>query len=216
MFIKKCSSVAVMGAALFLFTVGACLSGAQAAENTAIPAETTLDNLMTAYNNESNAALRYLAFAKQANVEGYDIAASLFRAIALAEQVHCERYAAIIKRLGGTPQAIIETPEVKGTKENLEATLKGETYEKDVMYPGFLKQAQKENIKDAAEAFKDAIATEGSHIKLYTGMSNNMTLSQGLSKDFYVCPVCGYVTDAITSAMCPICSTDTRKFRRVK
>jgi rubrerythrin len=30
---------------------------------------------------------------------------------------------------------------VKSTRENLEAAVKGETYERDTMYPDFLKQA---------------------------------------------------------------------------
>ncbi|MGC8494772.1 MAG: ferritin family protein, partial [Syntrophobacteraceae bacterium] len=40
----------------------------------------TLDNLMTAYNGESNARARYLAYAKEADQEGYGKVASLFRA----------------------------------------------------------------------------------------------------------------------------------------
>ena len=46
--------------------------------------------------------------------------------------------------MGGTPEAKIETPVVKSTKENLEAAIKGESYERDTMYPEFLKQARAE------------------------------------------------------------------------
>ncbi|MHB8303849.1 MAG: rubrerythrin family protein [Acidobacteriaceae bacterium] len=97
--------------------------------------------MQAAFNGESNAHVRYLAFAKQADGEGYGEAASLFRAAARAEEVHASNHAAVIKEMGATPKATIESPEVKSTRENLEAAIKGETYERDIMYPAFLKQA---------------------------------------------------------------------------
>jgi len=215
MVIKKGGFAVVLGAALFLLTAGMCIVDVHAQEEAAAPSATTLDNLMTAYNGESNAHARYLAFARKANMEGYDAVARLFRAAALAEQVHYERHAEVIKRLGGTPKAIIESPEVKSTQENLESAFKGETYEKDVMYPAFIKQAEKENIKDAVDAFEDAAAAEAVHAGLYARMLNNLALSKGLTKDFYVCPVCGNVVDALSFSMCPICSTSKEKFIKV-
>ena len=61
--------------------------------------KTTLDNLQAAFNGESNAHARYLAFAQKADAEGYGRVASLFRATARAEQVHFERHAKLIKEL---------------------------------------------------------------------------------------------------------------------
>ena len=120
----------------------------------------------------------------------------------------------MIRKLGGTPKADIETPVVKSTMENLESAIKGETYEKDGMYPSFIKLAEKENSKDALDAFEDAQAAEGGHAQLYAKMLTNLEFSKNLVKDFYVCPVCGNIVDAITSKLCPICSTDTQKFRK--
>ncbi len=205
----------VLGAAI-LSLMTACVAIAHAAEGTAVPPATTLDNLITACKGEQNAHARYMAFANKASEEGYDAAASLFKATALAEKIHYERNAGAIKKLGGTPVTVIETLVVKSTPENLESAFTAETYEKDVMYPAFLKQAEKENIRDAIEAFEDAQAAEGAHVKLYRGMLNNLSLSKGLAKDFYVCPVCGNVVDAITSSKCPICFTETKKFIKVK
>ncbi|MCX5677570.1 MAG: rubrerythrin [Candidatus Omnitrophica bacterium] len=216
MLIRRLGFAAGLGAALFLLMVSMCLTNTYAQEKAADSSATTLDNLMAAYKGESNAQARYLAFAKKANEEGYDIAASLFRAVALAERVHYERYAGIIKKLGGTLNAAVEIPVVKSTPENLKAAFEGETYEKDVMYPAFLIQAQKEEMKDAIDAFEDTIAAEGVHADLYARMSSNLVLSRGLSKDFLVCPVCGNVVDVITTELCPICSTETRKFKMVR
>ena len=50
----------------------------------AAAATPTLDNLQAAFNGESNAHARYLAFADKADQEGYGEVGSLFRAAAKA------------------------------------------------------------------------------------------------------------------------------------
>ncbi len=179
-----------------------------------VPADTkiTLDNLQAAYNGESNANARYLAFAKKADEEGYGQVASLFRAAARAEQVHFEHHAAAIKELGGTPEAKIETPEVKTTKENLETAMKGETYESTEMYPKFLAQAKKDNVKSAIDSFEDAEAAEAVHAIWYKKAVADLDNWKGQNKQFQVCPVCGNIMDAIIIPNCPICGEDTKKF----
>ncbi len=177
---------------------------------------TTLENLMTTYNTESNSHIRYLTFAEQAAVEGYDAAASLFRAVAFAEQVRCEFYAGMIRELGGEPKADIETPVVGSTMENLEAALKTESNEAKVVYPAFLEEAKKDGNKEAIDAFMGAEAAGNIYAELYSQMLKNLEFSKGLVKDFFVCPVCGNVVDSITWSRCPICSTDAKKFKRIK
>ena len=91
----------------------------------AIAGTTTLENMQAAYNGESNAHSRYLAFAKQADVEGYGEVASLFRAAARAEEIHASNHATVIRRLGVVPQARLEAPDVKPTRENLQSRYQG-------------------------------------------------------------------------------------------
>jgi rubrerythrin len=216
MLVKKIGFAMAFSAGLFLLMICALLAGVNAKEAVAVPSATTLDNLQTAYNGEMNAHTRYLAFARKADKEGYGAVASLFRAVALAEKVHYTRHAVLIKKLKGTPRAVIETPVVKSTKENLESAFAGETYEKDVMYPAFIKQAEKENDKEAIDAFEDAGAAEGAHAGLYAKMLKNLALSKGLTKEYYVCPVCGNVIDALNISLCPICSTPVKDFKKVR
>ncbi len=201
---------------LVSFALVVLFSDAFAQDKPAAPAEkTTLDNLQAAYDGESNANARYLAFAKKADEEGYGQVASLFRAAARAEQVHFEHHAAVIKELKGTPKAKIETPVVKSTKENLEAAFKGETYESTVMYPEFLAKAKQDKIKSAVDAFEDAQAAEAVHAKWYKKAIDNLDAWKGQKKDFYVCPLCGNVVDARTGSNCPICMTPVEKFMPV-
>jgi rubrerythrin len=176
----------------------------------------TLANLQTAFNGESNAHARYLAFAKKADVEGYGEVASLFRAAARAEEIHANNHAVVIKKLGGKPEAKIETPDVKTTKENLEAAIKGETYERDTMYPQFLKQAREVRNTDAIQTFNYAKTAEAEHAKLYTTALNNLAKSKGTkAKNFYICGVCGYTVEKVDFAKCPSCFSPKEKYETV-
>ncbi len=205
-------------AALFLSIavialIGSGLSGEAAAAATAAK---TVDNLNAAFNGESNAHARYLAFAAKAGEEGYGEVASLFRAAARAEEIHAANHAAVIKKLGGVPKADIQAPDVKSTKENLEAAIKGETYERDTMYPEFLAQARKEGQRDAIETFNFAKSAEAEHAKLYTAALAGLGALKGSSaKPYYVCTVCGFTTTQMNFDKCPVCFNPKDRYVQV-
>lgn len=175
----------------------------------------TLNNLQTAFNGESNAHAKYLAFATKADEEGYGAVASLFRAAARAEEIHAANHAEVIKKMGGTPAAKVEKPDVKSTKENLEAAIKGESYERDVMYPDFLKQARAERNKDAIQTFNYAKTAEAEHAKLYTEAQSKLPGLKGAGVTYYVCSVCGYTTMKLDFSKCPSCFSPKEKYEKV-
>lgn len=176
----------------------------------------TLDNLQTAYNGESNARARYLAFAERADQEQFGEVASLFRAAAKAEETHASNHAAVIKKMGATPQAKIETPVLKSTKENLEAAIKGESYERDKMYPEFLKKARADGNRDAIETFNYAKNAESEHAKLYSAALNDLpSLKGSKAKTYYVCTVCGYTTPTLDFSKCPSCFSHKDKYEKI-
>lgn len=199
----------VGGAALVAVFAG--LLAVPAAANAA-----TLENMQAAYNGESNAHVRYLAFAKQADQEGYGQVASLFRAAARAEEIHASNHAVVIKKLGQEPQAKIETPDVKSTRENLEAAIKGETYERDTMYPEFLKQARIDHNKAAIKSLNYAKQAEEEHAKLYKQTLEDLDKLKGSQGTAYlVCPKCGFTTNDHTLKQCPTCFTVKERFEKV-
>lgn len=195
-----------LGVALFIVLGGASKASAS----------TTLENLQAAYNGESNAHERYLAFAKQAESEGFGEVASLFRAAARAEKIHATNHAAVIQELGASPKANIEKPEVKSTRENLEAAVKGETYERDSMYPEFLKQARADRNARAVRTFNLAKSAEAEHAKLYSETLAGLDKLKGTKATaFYVCPICGYTVKEVNFAKCPSCFTPKEEFEKV-
>lgn len=175
----------------------------------------TLENLQTAFNGESNAHAKYLEYAKKADAEGYTKVASLFRAAARAEQIHAANHADVIKKMGGAPQADVKLPEIKTTKENLADAVKGETYERDVMYAGFLKEARTVGNRDALRTFNFAKSAEGEHAKLYADALANLENWKGGTTTFYVCPSCGFTTPNLNFEKCPVDFTSKEKFEAV-
>jgi rubrerythrin len=182
----------------------------------AMSSATTLENLQAAFNGESNANARYLAFAKQAQHEGYGEVASLFRAAARAEKIHAMNHAAVIEELGALPQAHLEATNVKSTRENLEAALKGEMYERDTMYPEFLKQARADRNSNAVRTLNLAKSAEAEHARLYEAALANLNRLMGTSQaTYYVCPVCGYTVSEAKFSKCPSCFTPRDAFEKV-
>ncbi len=175
----------------------------------------TLANLETAFNGESNAHARYVAFAQKADQEGYAQVASLFRAAARSEEVHARNHARVIRSFGAEPKADVKPAEVKSTAENLRAAIDGETYERDTMYPQFLTRAREENNDSALETFEFALNAEASHADLYTEALANLDTAKGPAQTFYVCRVCGYTTKTLPAERCPSCFNRIDKFEKV-
>lgn len=179
-------------------------------------ASTTLENLQSAFQGESNAHARYLAFAHQADADGYGEVASLFRAAARAEAIHAENHSVVIRQLGGTAEPKLDAVKVGTTKENLQTAIKGETWERDTMYPEYLRQAREEGVSDAARTFNLAGKAEAEHARLFSNaLASIDTLKGSASKTFYVCPVCGYTTAELTFERCPVCFTPKEQFEKV-
>jgi len=162
----------------------------------------TLENLKEAFAGESQANRKYLAFAEQADANGYAQVARLFRAAAAAETVHAHAH---LRAMDG----------VGSTKENLRAAIEGETHEFESMYPGMIAEARKEGFERAERSFDHANEVEQIHARLYQKALEN--LGQEVKPvDYYVCPVCGNTFEGEQSEPCPICKTIAKRFFKVE
>jgi rubrerythrin len=157
-------------------------------------------NLQEAFAGESQANRKYLAFAKQAEREGFPQVAKLFRAAAEAETVHAHSH---LKQLNG----------IKSTKENLEAAVGGEAFEFKEMYPRMIKEAEEEGNKGALRSFNFANDVEKVHHALYQKALDN--LGNNKETDYYVCDICGYTAEGEAPDNCPVCKAKKNMFRKV-
>ncbi|MEI6035547.1 MAG: rubrerythrin family protein [Verrucomicrobiae bacterium] len=182
----------------------------------ASPAPTqTIKNLNAAFQGESNASNRYAAFAKKADSEGLPQAAKLFRAASAAEAIHRDTHKAAIIELGGAVESF-KLDEVKPgtTAENLKAAIKGETYERDTMYPEFLAAAKADDAKAAIRSFQFALAVEKQHAALYQSVLAQ--LGKNPPADYYVCQVCGATLTELPEKKCPVCRNGLDEFKKIK
>ena len=159
-----------------------------------------MDNLKNAFAGESQANRKYLAFAKKAEDEGYKQVAKLFRAAAEAETVHAHSH---LRVMSG----------VKGTKENIQEAIGGETFEFTKMYPQMIEEARKEGNKQAQQSFEFANKVEKIHADLYQKALNN--LGKNESVDYYVCQVCGNTVENAAPDKCPICGASKSMFVKI-
>ncbi len=165
----------------------------------------TVLNLQAAYAAESNAYVRYQAFAERAQENEFGEAASLFRAAACAEHVHLKNLAAVMRKMGFEPVIRIDNPVVKTTAENLRTSAEvGEAYERDILYPEFIKEAKAAGHDEAARVFQFAMTAEAQHAKLFKTALSNLHRMDMTSRVYYVCNVCGYTAETAAKP-CPGC-----------
>ena len=158
----------------------------------------TLKNLKEAFAGESQANRKYLAFAKQADAEGFTQAAKLFRAAGAAETVHAHAH---LKAMDG----------VGSTEQNLREAIGGETHEFKNMYPGMIAAAKDEGFKKAERSFNYANQVEEVHAGLYEKALAALG-KEAEPVDYYVCPVCGHTVEGKPTEKCPICGTPADRF----
>ncbi len=162
----------------------------------------TKKNLMEAFAGESQANRRYLAFAKEAEKEGFPNVARIYRAIAEAETVHALKHLEIAGEIGSTA-------------DNLKASKEGETHEFTVMYPEFIEKAKEEKEKRAVQTFEYANAAEKVHGGIFEDLLKKVKGgSDQPNVEVSLCPVCGWVGLGDIPDRCPICNTQAKMFKK--
>jgi rubrerythrin len=160
----------------------------------------TEENLKSAFAGESQAHLKYLAFADKAQQESLPNVARLFKANSYAEQVHATNH---FKTLSG----------VGKTAENLAAAIGGETFEVEEMYDAFKVVAEHQGEKTALLMFARADAAEKVHAALYKKAKESVDKGKDLEAfPIHVCPVCGFTMENEAPEKCPLCGTARSAF----
>ena len=160
----------------------------------------TEQNLLDAFAGESQANRKYLAFAKQAEKEGYPQAARLFRATTEGETVQAHTQ---LRTLCG----------VNSTVENRKVAIAGETHEFKKMYPEMIETAKAEGHSKGERSFIYANEVEKVHASLYQNALDNLDHLE--SVDYYVCSVCGYTCENEPPETCPVCKAKAKAFFKV-
>jgi rubrerythrin len=161
----------------------------------------TEKNLAYAFAAESKAAIRNEAFARKADSEGYAQIGRLFRAISDAESVHARRY--LLQMRG----------KIGSTEENIEKAFQNEIKANVEEYPKLITDASDEGKESVLNAFSQSRDVESRHAQLYKKAMNDMLADR--ETEYYVCQVCGYVSEDEAPDNCPVCGAVKGKFKLV-
>jgi rubrerythrin len=160
----------------------------------------TEEFLKNALAGESQAHVKYAAFAEKAAQENLPNVARLFRANSYAEQIHATNH---LRTLGG----------IGKTAQNLEGAITGENFEVTEMYDAYKLVAEHQGEKAAVLMFFRAMEAEKVHAVLYKNAKD--AVSEGKDMDgvaIHVCPVCGFTMDGSAPDQCPLCGAPKDKF----
>ena len=160
----------------------------------------TEDNVKAALAGESQAHIKYAAFAWKADAETLPNVARTFRANSYAEQIHASNYVRILGALGST-------------KDNLQAAVGGESFEIAEMYPAYVITAQSQGEKSAETYFNYALAAEKVHAGMYQAAGEAVAAGRDIAdKPIHVCSVCGFTMEGEAPDKCPVCGSPKDKF----
>jgi rubrerythrin len=160
----------------------------------------TEENVKAALAGESQAHVKYAAFAEKAAAEKLPNIARAFRANSYAEQVHATNYVKTLGALGAT-------------RDNLEAAVKGESFEIEEMYPAYLVVAQAQGEKTAEMYLSAALAAEKVHAGIYKAALAAVASGSDIDfKPIHVCSACGFTVEGDAPDKCPVCGAPKDKF----
>ena len=153
------------------------------------------------YEGEAKAALRLKIFAKKADEEALPQISKLFRVISFSEEIHGEKALRMLR-------------EINDTDSNLKESFQSEVHVAGVAYDNFIELA--EEIEDAAalSVLSNSRDVEETHAKLYKNAINHLIGERETT--YYVCQVCGYVSDGVLPEICPVCGAPKDQFVEFK
>jgi len=149
------------------------------------------------YEGEAKAALRLRIFARKAQQEDLPQIAKLFRVIAFSEEIHGERALRMLR-------------EIKDTETNLKESFQSETNIAGVAFGHFIELAEGIGEITASHIFSNSRDVEDGHANLYKKAMTHLIGERETT--YYVCKVCGYVSDGVWPETCPVCSAPKDQF----
>lgn len=165
--------------------------------------EKTEKNLAKAFAAESKASIRNNAFSLKAEKEDFQAVAKLFKAVSDSESVHANRFLLLMRGKVGS------------TEENLKTAFENEIKANADEYPQLIREAEEENSSKAVmNAFTQARDVEERHAELYKKMLNNMIEER--ETDYYVCQICGYISEDTVPENCPVCGAVKDRFKAIE
>jgi len=181
---------------------------------------TVIRHLETALEEETRNTATCRSYAARADEEGFHGIASLFRAVARAEQIHAANHARVLRYMSRPAVVEIPLPRVEGSLENLRTALADQRFEVDYLYPTFLTAAVPLVDSTAIRTFHWALEADKSHVRLFWRLIPRVGADRAgwayTPHHFFVCALCGYAAQNPESDNCPSCNYLWEKFEIIQ
>jgi len=159
----------------------------------------TRQSVEAAFADECQAHLKYIAFAEQAEHDGYPNVARLFRAIAASERRHALYHLRLLGEVGTTEENLQEAHERDGREISQMCPTCSEGGDPHASNDGGLRCA--------------ALAAEKSHLPLYDEAKSALGADHDIEDaPIFVCSGCGRTVRNEAPERCPICNTPRDQF----
>jgi len=144
--------------------------------------------LKEAYEGEAKAVLKLKVYAAKADKEGYPEIAKLFRVVEASEAVHGTRALMLLRAAGFESEEKVAR----------------------VAYDRFVREAVETGDRAAELFFTQSRDVEETHARLYKKALDSMV--SGRNTSYFICEVCGYVSEDVSPETCPVCGAKRERF----
>ena len=166
-------------------------------------------NLINAFAGESQAAMRYTIYAKQAKKEGYEKISAVFEETAQNEKEHAKLF---LKQIACSEKLRVNSdyPFVLGdTKENLKSASLAEYEECEKIYAKAAKIAKEEGFMEIHTLFANIVEIEKRHAYRFEVLLDHLNKGIMYNKEEqtqWICRKCGHCLISKNAPQkCPVC-----------
>lgn len=157
----------------------------------------TYQNLLAAFSGESQARVKYEYYASRAKKDGYIQISNVFDETSRNEKEHAKIWFKLLH--DGIPE----------TTDNLQDAIEGESYEYNIMYDNFAKEAYEEGYDEIGDLFSKVGDIENHHAtrygKLYDNIKNDIVFKKNIVWS-WKCNNCGHIhVGEEAPEVCPVC-----------
>lgn len=156
----------------------------------------TIENLVSALNEEATSAQKFTQYASVARNDRSDTLAVLFDAAAKIEALHLEVVKKALSNLGeSVPNPVIGSYTVGTSVENLKSALDATTSQVQTVYQAMIKSAENDKCPIGAKAITWLRVSDLRILEYLHQFSNASTKgnSSALPMHWVICPTCGMI-----------------------
>ncbi|MBO7201344.1 MAG: hypothetical protein J6V54_08135 [Bacteroidales bacterium] len=201
---KRVLSVAIVATSLFAISCNHHTKDLPV-DNACDP--TMVENIQYVIVAEQQSSANNKAYAQKATEENHKNVAKLFSAKSKADSIRAEKHKAVLASMTDTtklpPRPAVKKVQPKTTSENLKQSINDDEYQVTIVYPNYIEQAVMAGDSLTVTTLQWAADGRKNDQKYGLAVLESVTKNgndTSVSDTWYVCPICGTISDSISKA----------------